>query len=224
MKLLPPVNLRIKDIIDKEFGGNVTAFAKKLGYDSSQKINRLFKIDPRSAEYPVPSSTILSDISNIFDISIDFLQTGKNTAVQSINPESEEECVFIYLLPVSAQAGKLNDFMTSVKEGDCEKIVTPIRDAEFAITITGESMSPEYPNGSRAFVKKIDEKIFIEWGRDYVLDTSNGIVIKRLIAQEKEGYLRCTSINPDQKKYAPFDIPVSEVYGVYRILLCMSLK
>ncbi|MFA5849981.1 MAG: S24 family peptidase [Bacteroidales bacterium] len=224
MKLLPSVNQRIKDIVDKEFGGNVTAFAKKLGYDSSQKINRLFKIDPRSAEYPVPSSSILSDISNIFDISIDFLQTGKNTAVQSINPESEEECVFIYLLPVSAQAGKLNDFMTSVKEGDCEKIVTPIRDAEFAITITGESMSPEYPNGSRAFVKKIDENIFIEWGRDYVVDTSNGIVIKRLVSPERDGHLRCISINPDQKKYAPFDIPTSEVFGVYRILLCMSLK
>jgi len=92
------------------------------------------------------------------------------------------------------------------------------------ITITGESMAPEYPSGSQAFIKKIDGNIFIEWGRDYVLDTSNGIVLKRIVAPEKEGYLRCLSINPDQKTYAPFDISMSEVYGIYRIVFCMSLK
>jgi phage repressor protein C with HTH and peptisase S24 domain len=93
-----------------------------------------------------------------------------------------------------------------------------------SIIVSGNSMAPEYPSGSQAFIKKIDGNIFIEWGRDYVLDTSNGIVLKRIVAPEKEGYLRCLSINPDQKTYAPFDISMSEVYGIYRIVFCMSLK
>lgn len=56
---LPPINQRIKDLIEEEANGNKTAFAKMLGYSSSQKINRLFIVDERNNKYPKPSSTII---------------------------------------------------------------------------------------------------------------------------------------------------------------------
>lgn len=131
----------------------------------------------------------------------------------------------VVMLPISAQAGTLNDFIVSIKEVDTEKIVSPIRGADFAITVTGDSMAPEYPNGSRILIKKIDEKSFIEWGKVYVLDTNNGVVVKILNEpDDKPTHLLCTSINPDQKRYAPFLVPKSDVLGVYKVMLCMSLK
>lgn len=130
----------------------------------------------------------------------------------------------INVMPVSAQGGTLNDFVVSVREQDCEKIISPIRGVDFAIVVSGDSMAPEYPNGSYVFVKRIIEKRFIEWGRTYVLDTCNGVVIKTLVPSKLgEEYVGCVSINKDPV-YAPFDVLWEDIYAVYRVKLCMSLK
>lgn len=127
------------------------------------------------------------------------------------------------LLPIAAQGGSLNDFVVSVKESDCEKVVSPVRGADFAMPISGDSMAPEYPNGSQIFIKRINERAFIEWGKVYVLDTCNGVVVKILVPSQKEGYVRCVSINTDPI-FAPFEIAWEDINGVYRVLLCMSVK
>lgn len=110
---------------------------------------------------------------------------------------------YLPLVPISAQGGSLNDFDASVRKTECEMIVSPITGADFAITVSGDSMAPEYPNGSHVFVKKINERAFIDWGKAYVLDTCNGKVIKILTPSDQgEGFVRCMSLNEDPK-YAP---------------------
>lgn len=130
---------------------------------------------------------------------------------------------FIPLIPVSAQGGSLNDFVVSIKGSECEKVLSPARGAEFAIQVAGDSMAPEYPNGSQIHIKRINEQAFIEWGKVYVLDTCNGTVIKRIVPSARRGFIRCLSINPDPI-YAPFEVALSDVYGIYRVLLCLSVK
>ena len=130
---------------------------------------------------------------------------------------------FVPLLPVYAYGGSLNDFATSVNEYDCEKVISPIVGVDFSIQVSGDSMAPEYPNGSRIFIKKINERAFIEWGKTYVLDTCNGTVVKRIIPSEREGYIQCVSINPDPV-YAPFEVALADVFGMYKVMLCMSIK
>jgi len=157
-----------------------------------------------------------------------WLLTGEgemlNTANSGLSPQTPSlEAVLIPLLPVSAQGGSLNDFVISVRESDCEKVVSPVKGADFAMYVAGDSMSPEYPNGSQVHVKKIHEDAFIEWGKVYVLDTCNGAVIKRIIPSEKDGYIKCMSINPNPI-YAPFDVNMNDIYGVYRVMLCLSIK
>lgn len=136
---------------------------------------------------------------------------------------AEETATWVLLLPVTAQGGSLNDFVVSVRESECEKVVSPIRGVDFAMTVSGDSMSPEYPNGSRIFIKRINERAFIEWGKVYVLDTCNGTVIKILVPAEKEGYVKCVSINQDPI-FAPFEVAFEDIYGVYKVLICMSVK
>ena len=172
------------------------------------------------------------------ELNIDWLRSGHGTMLNngeseetlytpkgehSQTTESEDTAKLVLLLPVSAQGGSLNDFVVSVKESDCEKVVSPIRGVDFAMTVSGDSMSPEYPNGSRIFIKKINERAFIEWGKVYVLDTCNGTVIKILVPSDKEGYVKCVSINTDPI-FAPFEVALEDIYGVYKVLLCMSVK
>lgn len=156
-----------------------------------------------------------------------WLMTGEgemlNTSIINFENEENFEVSLIPLLPVAAQGGKLNDFVVSVKDRDCEKVVSPIRNADFAMPVAGDSMAPEYPNGSQVHIKKINEKAFIEWGKVYVLDTCNGTVIKRLVPSDKEDYIRCLSINTDPI-YAPFEIFLGDIYGIYKVMLCLSIK
>nr|WP_288210465.1 XRE family transcriptional regulator [uncultured Dysgonomonas sp.] len=142
---------------------------------------------------------------------------------KEIPSTQDSDKYLVPLLPISAQGGRLNDFIKSVKQEDCEKIISPVKDATFAISISGDSMAPEYPSGSQVLIKKIDEKAFIEWGRVYVLDTCNGIVVKRVIPSEKEGYIKCVSDN-NALIYAPFDVSMNDMFGIYRVMLCMSSK
>ena len=157
----------------------------------------------------------------------EMLNTGDSEGTLETPGDSEtsEEITakLVPLLPIAAQGGSLNDFVVSVKESDCEKVVSPIKGADFAMPISGDSMAPEYPNGSQIFIKRINERAFIEWGKVYVLDTCNGVVVKILVPSQKEGYVRCISINTDPI-FAPFEIAWEDINGVYRVLLCMSVK
>lgn len=127
------------------------------------------------------------------------------------------------LLPLYAQGGPLNDFVASIRATDCEKVISPIAGADFAITITGDSMAPEYPSGSRILIKRIDEKAFIEWGRVYVLDTMNGTIVKEVRKGNSDDEVMCYSLNPDPK-FQPFAVKFSNIFGFYKVMLCLSLK
>lgn len=158
--------------------------------------------------------------AELFGFNKAFLMTGQGSLT---NENQIQDTTTVPLIPILAQAGHLSDFADSVKLYECERITTPIRGAEVAIPIYGESMTPEYPNGSIVFVKRINESSYIEWGKTYILDTVNGSIIKYLAPSEKEGYVKCISANPDPK-YAPFEIPLQDVKAIFKVIMCMSMK
>jgi phage repressor protein C with HTH and peptisase S24 domain len=124
-------------------------------------------------------------------------------------------------MPISSTGGLPTEFDQGVKLEDCELITSPISDVDYAIRVSGDSMAPEYPNGSIVLIKRIDEKRFIEWGRVYVLDTCNGSVIKKVMPGPDESTINCISINRD---YPPFLINKSDIRQIFRVLMSMSLK
>lgn len=169
-----------------------------------------------------PSAEKIEGIATAFpDLNIDWLLTGNGEMLKSDTPTASEPATLVPLLPISAQGGPLNDFVVSVRKQDCERITSPIKGADFAMTVTGDSMAPEYPSGAQILIKRINERAFINWGQVYVLDTCNGSVIKKLMPADDPGKVRCESINP---AYPPFEVSLSDVFGIYRVLLCMSVK
>lgn len=155
----------------------------------------------------------------------EMLNTDAPVVEQRKQESEDNEGKLIPLLPLSAEGGSLDGFDNlGVSLPDCEVIYSPIKDADMAITVSGKSMEPDYPEGCRVVVKRIDHALFIEWGREYVLDTINGIVLKTLEPSDDPNFIRCTSLNPDQRRYAPFEIPKESVRGVYRVHLMMGRK
>lgn len=131
----------------------------------------------------------------------------------------EQETILV--IPTGARAGTLGDFANSIAAYDCERMITPIRGADYAMQVTGDSMSPEYPSGSMIIIKKINEKAFIEWGKTYVLDTDNGAVIKTIRKTDAPNIIECVSLNP---AYQPFTMDTKHINGWYRVLMVLSLK
>lgn len=206
--------LRYKEVNNSEFGraiGVSSAFVSSI-----RKSIQPDKIEKIKSTFP--------------DLNIGWLLTGEGEMIESTEQmpieqggltDDIESAYVIPLLPVSAQGGSLNDFIVSVKESDCEKVISPIKGADYAMSVSGDSMAPEYPSGSQILIKRINEKAFIDWGRVYVLDTCNGTVIKQLFPSKKSNTVICKSINP---KFPPFEVSMADVYGVYRVLMCMSVK
>ena len=156
------------------------------------------------------------------NVNIEFLKTGKGKPLLEENDTVDLSSITVPLVPVSAQGGSLNDFECQVEGYDCERILSPVKDATLAITISGDSMSPEYPNGCRVLVKKIDDEVFVEWGCAYVLDTKNGAVMKNIHpCPDDNTCITCRSVNPN---YEPFRIKKTDIRGWYKVLMQMSLK
>lgn len=155
------------------------------------------------------------------DLNINWLLYGEGEMLKTSTEQTETTPYTVPLVPISAQGGSFNDFVVSVRDSDCEKVISPVKHVDFALTVTGDSMAPEYPGGSQVLVRKVNERAFIEWGRVYVLDTCNGTVIKKLNPGRDDDEVLCVSVNPD---YQPFYVKLADVYGLYRVMMCMTLK
>lgn len=135
--------------------------------------------------------------------------------------EVSREADTVLILPWEAKGGLIGDFVDGIQQYQCERIVSPIRGADYAMQVVGDSMSPDYPSGSIILIKRIDEAIFVEWGKVYVLDTPNGAVIKRVRKTDDPNLVECISINPN---YQPFTVDCRHINGWYRVLMVMAAK
>lgn len=210
--------------------------AKKLGFDNVNK----FEIASELPTGYVRKAKVITkprqmQLQSIYpNVNIEWLLSGKgemlreNNVPPTIQPELPKEATkkdpqskIVPLIPISAQGGSLNDFSISVMNYECEKVVSPMMDVDFAISISGDSMAPEYPSGCQVLIKRINESAFIEWGKVYVLDTCNGTIIKKLMPSESSDRVVCVSINP---AYPQFEVAFKYIQGIYRVMMVMAVK
>lgn len=121
------------------------------------------------------------------------------------------------LFPFSVRAGaSLNDISEGMTDAQCERITSPVRGAELATEVVGDSMAPAFPAGARVLLARVRNTI--AWGEVYVLDTTDGQMLKRIMPTDSEDVWELRSDNPD---YPPFRIRTEHVRGVWRVLLRM---
>lgn len=120
-------------------------------------------------------------------------------------------------IPMEAAAGSLSVLTQSVDQSQCDQVpvIASIPDYDFTIMVKGDSMVPEFKSGDEIACRLIRESAFIQWGQPYVVDSYNGIVLKRI--HDNGDSIKCTSDNP---QYGAFYIPKSEIY---RLALVVGL-
>lgn len=205
--------------------------AKKLGFDNVNKFEiaselptgyvRKAKVITKPRQMQLQSIYPNVNIEWLLSGKGDMLLPGSDFKPHQQTTKQDPQSKIVPLIPISAQGGSLNDFSISVMNYECEKVVSPMMDVDFAISISGDSMAPEYPSGCQVLIKRINESAFIEWGKVYVLDTCNGIIIKKLMPSESPDKVLCVSINP---AYPQFEVAFKYIQGIYRVMMVMAVK
>lgn len=182
----------------------------------------------------IPEDKVIRICELYPDLDREWLLYGEGEMLRenSMMVQNEEQMRYeVPLLPVEAAAGRLQDWADSVSLRQCETVRSPMRDVDFAIRITGDSMEPYIHDGSTLLIKRINERSFIPWGNVMVIDTENGVLVKEVYPVEsdsyptpeeesEERYIEARSYNT---KYPPLRIPVSCIYGLYRVMGCLQV-
>lgn len=166
--------------------------------------------------------------SKCTDIDANWLLSGKGNMIKPSKSEENNCCYMnkdkngIPLIPIDAMAGCLTDERT-VLDYECERYVVPaFHGADFLITVKGSSMYPRYNSGDIVACKRVPPTdIFFQWNKVYVLDTSQGALIKRVKPGSCDDNLLIVSDNPD---YQPFELPRSSIYSLAIVIGVIRLE
>lgn len=225
------ISARIRSIID-DIGVSPNAFALKLNYKRGQTVYDI--LNGKSApSYDFFNRFMLSEYSEIY--SMDWLLTGKgdmmktkrannnicfsqapvldckDTNIIQYTQADAHEKDAIPLIPAKAMAG----FFTGeviINRSDCELIRVPGVKADFAIPVSGDSMTPLYHSGDLVICQFVNlSDMFFQWGKVYVINTNQGVLIKKVRPGSSKNTITLISENSD---YDSISLPLSDIYQI----------
>ena len=227
------IGLNIKEL-RKERKLTQLEFSTRIGIDNSQ----LSKIEQGKL---MPTLNQLMEISSIFNISLDWL-TGKGPMLKESTPE-DKQSKLQKLREIADTPTKKNNLIPFYDDvatiggknniiADTSGISTPsdyidagdwFSGVTAAIRHYGDSMS-EYPNGCILALRQLHDSNSIVWGRNYVVETNEIRVTKRLQTCKGDdecvmAYSTNTETYPDgQLVHEPFKIRKEDIRRVFMVL------
>lgn len=202
---------RIKEILDKAFNGDITKMAM-ASYIKKTQITRLISGDEQ------PDYDVIGKIAEMSSpkISVEWLITGEGEMLDT-GGDVKDTCPRV---PYTAAAGTLTDAVEGITAGQCERAprIRNFPAYDFTIVIRGDSMEPEYRSGDEVACRRIDATSFVQWGKTHVLDTAQGVVMKRVY--DDGDNIRCVSYND---AYPDFSIAKSDIYSINLVVGLLRL-
>lgn len=219
-KILP----QIQKLIDNE-GIKITSLERKIGA-SKGVLSRALQNNT-----DIQAKWVSKIVENYPHYSAEWLLTGIGPMLRHkelINKDNAKD-VFIFgavpLIPIEAIAGYTSIDEPGVTLADCEQYIIPEFDrlgVEFVIRVSGSSMYPKYSNGDLLACRKIKEVLFFQWGKVYVIDSSQGQLVKRVF-EDKTNPDNIMLVSDNKENYPAFALPkidirsLSLVVGVIRV-------
>jgi len=222
---------RLKKYLD--FIGISVSLAEKNVMLSNGSLSK-----PFNANTTIKTDTLEKFLLFYNDISPEWLLTGQGEMLKtgvSVGTKPPEKEVGVHLIPLydgvmtaSMMAQELpaqSEPVEMVNAGDW------FRDATAAMRVHGDSMFPDYVSGSIVAMKEVHNKRLIIYGQDYMIETTEYRVIKRLQKSEQpKSWLMCSTntelweVGPQKGKliHEPQDIHIDDAIRVYQILGCIK--
>ena len=126
----------------------------------------------------------------------------------------------IPLIPVEVMAGYMKGEQNVQPYEYIMYQLPSFSDCDFLVTVSGDSMTPRYNGGDIVACKKLSlQDIFFQWGRVYVVNTSQGALIKKVEQGSSDETITLVSEN---EAYGPFEIRREMIYDI--ALVCGVIK
>jgi phage repressor protein C with HTH and peptisase S24 domain len=203
---------RIAKVVEYS-GKSIPKFADSVGFKTPQVIRELLKGNTKTVSFQVQERLKAA----YPELNIDWLVTGDGDMIlPSLTSEQKEKDIATLgvtdtrpRLPLNVTAGQ-NEILDGAMLSQCEQVpmVPMFPNYTFSMRVTGESMLPYISPGDELACLKIDEPSFLQWGRIYVLFTSQGVIVKKIF--DTGDGIRCVSFN---EGYPDFIVPKSEIYS-----------
>ncbi|MDU1906328.1 MAG: S24 family peptidase [Dysgonomonas sp.] len=165
-------------------------------------------------------SDVLLEIRTMFpELDMDWLVSGEGEMLKADLENSGKTLRTIETRPrisLNAAAGTISTALNGVKTEDAEDIpmVIAFSNYSYSLIVKGDSMEPEFHSGDEIACLQVLQSQFIQWGRYHVLDTSQGIVVKRIY--DDGNSILCKSEASDL--YKDFKIPKKDIYNIALIV------
>ena len=213
----------VKWLIFSGFGENEKELAELLGYTKSSFSQILNGKVPLSDKFLDKICSLDNNINKVWILENkgEMLKSSNNTPAVA-EPQLPSG---VPMLPFDAFAGIGTDAEGVNLDTIEERYVVPLFDGmkmDFMISVRGSSMYPKYNSGDVVACRMVQELLFVQWNKVYVLDTiSQGVIIKRLKKSDKEGFVICKS---DNEQYEPFEIPMSDIRTIALVVGAIRLE
>ncbi len=129
------------------------------------------------------------------------------------------------LIPLEVAAGFPLIDSAGIAIEDCDRYIVPefqSRGAQFLIRVSGNSMYPRYSNGDILACRWIEEIRFLQWGKVYVIDSSQGQLVKMIFEDKSPDSILCVSENT--KDFPPFSLPKDDIRSISYVIGCIKLE
>ncbi|MCD7936909.1 MAG: S24 family peptidase [Tannerellaceae bacterium] len=208
------INERVQFVVDQLFGGKAAELCRVAGIPASTLASI---VGERQSK---PSVDVLNKIYNAIadsEYSLLWLLTGNDEKMRSPRVRKTEPAAAVQRdtrprIPMNAAAGAVSAALSGVKSEECEAmpIIYAFPQYNYTLFVKGDSMEPEFHSGDELACLQVTNNSFIQWGRYHVLDTAQGVVVKRIY--DDGDYILCTS--EASELYKPFRIHKREIYNI----------
>lgn len=163
-------------------------------------------------------------------LNIAWLMTGEGEMLNE-NPSERENVepqisyATLPLVPIAAVAGYNGLDEAGVTLAECPQYSVPdffAVNAEFLIRVSGSSMYPKYSSGDILACRRVREITFLQWGKIYVIDSQQGMMVKRLF--EIDGEPDLVLCKSDNENYPPFRLPKEEIRSLSIVVGAIRLE
>lgn len=185
--------------------------------------------DIKNNRKKISIDAINSMIKSYPEVNISYILEGNGPIFHTdqfhiINQPKEDYIIKkgIPLVNLHASAGKhLGEIVFHEHEVESRYVIPEFAKADFLIRVKGSSMYPKYSPGDILACIKMNKDNFIQWNKAYVLDTTQGIMVKRIL----KGSAGTWILRSDNKDYQDIDVnPAQDIYAISLVIGVIRLE
>ncbi len=174
----------------------------------------------------ISSNNIEIIISNYADLSVEWLITGNGEMLKSEEKSFSSTSKGLPLIPIEAIAGLPSVDNIGVLFENCEHYLIPEFEkigVDYMIRVSGSSMYPKYSNGDILACRFVKDVLFFQWGKIYVIDSSQGALVKRVF-QDESNPDNLILVSDNREHYPPFSFPKSDIRSLSIVVGVVRLE